>query len=111
MTKKGILRLSLINNWKKRKDADYKRKKLKIFKPGFGRKTQKITKMQKKKKFSKMKEINLQQQEFLKKQIDEERKRKGKKMSNQELLLNKPKLKEIAGDNNAFQKSLVSTKN
>jgi len=64
-----------------------------------------------KEKFSKMKEINLQQQEFLKKQIDEERKRKGKKMSNQELLLNKPKLKEIAGDNNAFQKSLVSTKN
>lgn len=62
-------------------------------------------------KFDKMKEINLQQQEFLKKQIDEERKRKGKKMSTEELLLNKPKLKEIAERESAtFQKSLVSTK-
>jgi len=56
-----------------------------------------------------MKEINLQQQEFLKKQIEEERKRKGKKMSSQELLLNKPKLKEIAEKDNAiFHKSHVS---
>jgi len=53
--------------------------------------------------------VNKQHAEFLKKQMEDER-RRNKKMSTQELLLNKPKLKEIAvkEDNVQFHKQLVN---
>jgi len=56
-----------------------------------------------------IRDVNKQHAEVLKKQIDEER-RKNKKMSPEELLLNKPKLKEIATkvEDVKFQKQLVN---
>jgi len=62
-------------------------------------------------KADKIKQVNLQQAEFLKYQMDEEKRRKGKKMNTEELLLNKPRLKEIAEKDTGgkpFQKSLVN---
>jgi len=55
-----------------------------------------------------VRDVNKQHAEFLKKQMEDER-RKNKKMSKQELLLNKPKLKEIAveGTGVNFNKQLV----
>ena len=61
-------------------------------------------------KFDKIKEINIQQAEFLKKQMEEDKKKKYRKMNAQELLLNKQRLKEIAEKTGAesFQKSLIT---
>ena len=58
-----------------------------------------------------IKDVNKKHADVLKKQMDEER-RRNKKMSTEELLLNKPKLKEIAvkGDETKFQKVLVNNK-
>jgi len=55
-----------------------------------------------------IRDVNKQHQDVLKKQIEEER-RKNKKMSPEELLLNKPKLKEIATkvEDVKFQKQVV----
>jgi hypothetical protein len=62
-----------------------------------------------KKKSEYIKEVNTHHASILKKQIEEENK-KHKKMNTQELLLNKPKLREIAdnGEEIPFQKQLVN---
>lgn len=56
-------------------------------------------------------DVNKKHAEILKKQMTEER-RRNKKMSTEEMLLNKPKLKEIAGkaEDVKFQKVLVNNK-
>jgi len=62
-----------------------------------------------KKKAEYIKEVNMHHANVLKKQIEEENK-KHKKMNTQELLLNKPKLKEIADkvEEIPFHKQLVN---
>jgi len=62
-------------------------------------------------KMETLKDINKKHADILKQQIEEERRRKGKKMSVEELLLNKSKLKEIAEINqDKFQKAKVMAK-
>lgn len=62
-----------------------------------------------KQKHDYIRDVNKQHAEVLKKQIEQER-RKNKKMSTEEMLLNKPKLKEIAHkvDDVKIQKQLVN---
>jgi len=59
-----------------------------------------------------LKEINLKHADILKHQIEEEKRKKGKKMTAEELLLNKQRLKEIAEKDASlkFQKSQVNAK-